>query len=142
MSARGESTPSSHSIQQPQGDVWGRIPKHYPIQRPLADVEQILCVDLWKRSSTVFWGPAGFLHWENAQHTSTSTTQTGCKRGANAHKHAQQQWEPHFPKVCNKNAKGGYNILTLNRQRLILFLKMASTLNDDAQALANHLTGT
>ena len=42
--------------------LWGTLPKRRPVQLPPIDVEQILFVDLWKRSSTIFWRPARFLH--------------------------------------------------------------------------------
>ena len=47
--------------------LWGTLPKRHSVQRPPADVEQIFCIDLWQSSSTIFWRPARFLHWENAQ---------------------------------------------------------------------------
>ena len=67
MEESARKTPQKKITRRFGKGMGGTLPKRRPVQRPPVDVEQLLCTDLWKRSSTIFCRPARFLHWENAQ---------------------------------------------------------------------------
>ena len=99
---------TSHPNQNPKTlFLWGTLPKRRPVRCPPLHVEQIICIDLWKCSSTIFWRPAGFLHWENAQQ---QHRHRHCSNGVQARgKHTQTCTQHRGDSVPNHNNRANHN---------------------------------